>query len=145
VVEPAITDATLARALLDGALAVDAKPGLTEAQVDTLFGVAASVEADGTVVYSRTGLNRAAAMGWNWKTALVSEAYEIAAGDGRALKRQQWFDQCRELARLYGTGEMDVLTGAGGPDDPAAGAVGKIVEVHMPFFGHGGDGHEAGG
>lgn len=135
--EDAVKDEVLARALLEGALAIGAKPALTAAQVETLFDLAGLREPDGSVVYTRESMNRAAAMGWNWKTGLVSDVYEIAAGEGRSLKRQQWFDQCREMARLYGTGEMDVLTGASAPADPMPAGTGQVVEVRAPFMGSG--------
>lgn len=135
--EAAIDDAALARALLEAALATEAKPALTEAQVEVLLGLAGEVGGEGAPRYTREGLNRAASLGWNWKTALVSEVYEIAAGEGRSLKRQQWFDQCREMARLYGTGEMDVLTGAAPGTEGGGHAGGTVVEVVMPFLGAG--------
>jgi hypothetical protein len=135
--ETAIGDAALARTLLEAALATEAKPALTAAQVEVLLGMAVETGDGGAEGYTREGLNRAAALGWNWKTALVSEVYELSAGEGRTLKRQQWFDQCREMARLYGTGEMDVVTGAMPGAEHGEPTGGTVVELLMPFLGTG--------
>jgi hypothetical protein len=135
--DEAIEDGALARMLLEGALASGTKPMLTAEQVETLLALAGVRDTEGNVSYTRASLNRAAAMGWNWKTGLTSDAFEIAAGEGRSLKRQQWFDQCREMARMYGTGEMDVLRGASEAEAAEGAGIGQVIEVRTPFLGSG--------
>ncbi len=103
------SDAVTARALLNDALALTTKPTLTTSQVDRAFDLAASLAVDGvTVLYTASSLNRAASWAWNIKAGLTSAQYDIGGQGGSSLTRSQWHDHCREMARLYGSGEMSV-------------------------------------
>ncbi len=103
------TNAVTARALLEDALALATKPTLTIAQVDRAFALASSLDVDGvTVLYTAAHLNRSAAWGWNVKAGLTSDQYDLGGAGGSSLTRSQWYAHCREMARLYGSGEMSV-------------------------------------
>lgn len=107
-----ILDAALARRLLEAAVAIDTKPALTSAQVDDLMTLAASADEFGDPVYTDTGLNKAASVGWQIKSGLTSDQYDLGAGQGRTLDRSQWFAHCREMADAYASGRMNVAGSA---------------------------------
>ena len=122
------TDATTARYLLEQALAMTTRPTLDAAQVDALMMFAASTDAVtlGTV-YTAASLDAAAAKGWEWKTGLVSDQYDLGGGNGRTLTRSQWFDHCERMANAYATGRKSVA------DSPRrAGGIGTIELTTWP-------------
>lgn len=100
-------DPILARRLLDQALA--GNPTLTVAQVDDLFAFTATVDADGTTVYTGTLLNAAAASGWDQKANLTADQYEVGVGSGKTFKRSEWRNYCRARAFDYRAGSAQVL------------------------------------
>src|SRR5690606_21402158 len=103
-----ILDAALARRLLEAAVAIDTKPALSSAQVDDLMTLAASADEYGDPVYTDEGLNKAASVGWEIKSGLTSDQYDLGAGKGRTLDRSQWIAHCREMAGAYAPGRMSV-------------------------------------
>lgn len=127
------TDAVTARDLLEDALALDAKPTLTAAQVDRAFDLASSLDADGAVVYLPADLNRAAAWAWNIKSGLTSAQYDLGAGAGVTLDRSQWHAHCRSMAHAYGSGAMSV-TGVAPARSSGIGSIGLTTEAGADYW-----------
>lgn len=95
--------ASVARQLLDRAAGSTTKPTLSEADMLLLMDVAA---VDG--VYTSAGLNKAAALAWDWKSNLVTDQYDLGGGNGKYLTRHQWWEQCRATAEMYRNGSKTV-------------------------------------
>ncbi len=76
--------------------------------MDLLMTVAA---VDG--VYTSAGLNKSAALAWEWKSNLVTDQYDLGGGNGKYLTRHQWWEQCRATAEAYRNGTKTV-DGEGG-------------------------------
>lgn len=123
-----ITDPVLAASLLASALG--GRPELTPDQLAQLLALASTTDSETEVVsWERRGMNRAAAIGWNWKSALLADQYDLAGGGGTSLTRSQWFDHCAKMGRAYGSGSMDVLEGSGG----AIGAFGITSSTSVAY------------
>lgn len=101
-------DAVVARQLLERAVGMATKPTLAESDIDLLM---STVVVDG--VYTSAGLNRAAALGWEWKSNMVTDQYDLGGGNGKYLTRNQWWQQCRATANAYRNGDMTVDGEAG--------------------------------
>ena len=108
-----LTDAALARRMVERAVAMTTTPTLDAEQVDDLMTLAASLDADLATVYTEADLNRAVAVGWGWKAGMVSDQYDLGGGPGRTLTRDQWYQHCREQAAMYQRGALSVLGGTG--------------------------------
>ncbi len=104
-----LTDATLARTLLEKATAYDSAPVLTAAEVTTLLAQASSLNDAGATVYSGANLNRAASIGWQWKAGKVAGYMTTALPDGMKFNREQVYEHCLTMATRYGTGELSVI------------------------------------
>lgn len=115
-----ITDAATAERLLRNALA--GTPELTTEQVADLLAVAVSLDELGDPVYTGAALDRAAALGWSWKSALTADKYDLGGGPGRALSRSQWFAHCERKRAQYASGEASVV----GDTSPRRGGIGSI-------------------
>lgn len=104
-----LTDAALARRLLERAIANTTAPALDAATVDDLLMLAASTDAEGNTVYTDADLDRAAALGWQMKAGLTSNQYDLGGGAGVTLDRSQWFAHCVQMSERYASGAMSVL------------------------------------
>lgn len=104
-----LTDPLLARRMLERSIAHGTNPALPADAVTDLLTLAASLDALGATVYTSAGLDRAAAIGWQQKAALVSDQYDLGGGPGRTLDCSQWFAHCMEMAARFGSGQMSVL------------------------------------
>lgn len=122
-----LTDAVIARRFLERALAHESKPALDAASVADLMTIAEVIDLETLAVsYTSYSLNKAAAVGWNWKSALTADAYDIGGGNGKTLKRDQWFEHCRTMSAAYGTGSMSVLDGGHGGSTSEISSIGVI-------------------
>lgn len=92
-----------ARKLLERAVGMTGKPVLATADIDLLLELAVS---DG--VYTSQALNRAASTGWDWKSALTADQYDLGGGSGKYLTRNQWFQQCMAMSEAYRNGSKTV-------------------------------------
>lgn len=97
-------DVSVARPLLERAVGMNTKPTLAESDVDLLMDIAMG---DGTT-YTSAGLNKAAALGWGWKSAQVTDQYDLGGGSGKYLTRHQWWEQCQATAESYRNGAATV-------------------------------------
>lgn len=95
--------AAVARQLLDRAAGAATKPTLAEADMLLLMNLAAT---DG--VYTSAGLNRAAALAWEWKRNMITDQYDLGGGNGRYLTRSQWVQHCEANAASYRNGTSTV-------------------------------------
>lgn len=102
------SDAVTARALLEDALALTSKPTLAPEQIDRLFVLAETLDADGGSTWPISALNGAAARGWMLKAGLTADAYDLSGGNGKSLTESQWHDHCVAMADAYRTGKMSV-------------------------------------
>lgn len=107
-----ITDEAFARRMLEAALG--GEPQLTAERIDDLMVLAVSLD-DETLeaVYTEANLNRAASRGWQDKSSLVADQYDIGGGGGKTLDRSQWFNHCMRMAAGYADGTFSVLGGGG--------------------------------
>ena len=97
------TDPALVEALLTSAIGVGSDPDLSAGQISDLLGLAM---VDGA--YTSEGMQRAAVVGWSWKSALTADSYDLSGGTGLALKESQWHAHCVGMALAYRTGAMSV-------------------------------------
>lgn len=104
-----LTDAIVARRLIERAVQWDQAPALTSAEVDDLMLMAVSQDADGVNQYTAADLNGAAAAGWQWKAGKVSGSYTMSLGDGVKLNRSEVHAMCLSMAADYLLGEASVL------------------------------------
>lgn len=119
--------AATALELLSAAVALEAKPTLALDQVNLLMLIALAGESD----YTSAHLDRAAAVGWIWKSGLTADQYEIGGGPGRTLKRSQWHDHCVAMADLYSTGRASV---DGSTLISESSGIGEVTTVFSPFL-----------
>jgi hypothetical protein len=124
-----LTDAAYARRMLEAAVAMTTNPTLTEAQVDDLMTLAASLDDDLNTVYTEAGLNRAAAMGWQIKAGLTSDRYDLGGGPGRTLDESQWHQHCAQMVDRYRTGTWSVTGGSGTRRGGGIGSI-SLVSAH---------------
>lgn len=124
-----ITDEAFARRMLEAALG--GEPQLTAERIDDLMILAVSLEViDGSLesVYTEANLNRAASRGWQDKSALTANQYDLGGGAGKTLDRSQWFNHCMRMAAGYADGTFSVLGGggnvAGSPSPKGIGVIG---------------------
>lgn len=104
-----ITDAALARQLLESAISPDTMPTLTSEQVDALMtNIAASEDMLGTL-YLPADLNRAASLGWQWKAAAASSQFDVGVGTGKTFDLSQLYAHCMNMAAMYGSGQLSVV------------------------------------
>ena len=106
-----ITDEAFARRMLEAALG--GEPALTEERIDDLMILAVSLDETFQAVYTEGNLNRAASRGWQDKSSLVADQYDIGGGGGKTLDRSQWFNHCMRMAAGYADGTFSVLGGGG--------------------------------
>lgn len=104
-----LTDATLARDLLQRAVAHETNPVLSVAEVDSLMTIATSLDVEGVEVFTGADLNRAASLGWQWKAAKVAADFNVALPEGQRYDRAQAFEHFMDLAGQYASGAMSVL------------------------------------
>lgn len=103
-----LTDEAQAERLLRSALGGD--PALTTEQIDDLMQIAVSLNnVTFAAEYTGANLNRAASLGWQWKSSLTANQYDLAGGGGKSLDRSQWFDHCMAMAAGYAAGTFSVL------------------------------------
>lgn len=94
-----------ARVRLELMLQADAEPPLDEENVDDLLDLCRRMDAAGNAP-SAAGweatwdLNMGAAEGWRRKAGLVAGRFSFSA-DGQAFQRQQAFEHCLDMARMY--------------------------------------------
>lgn len=106
------TDPVFARRMLERAIAHQTKPTLDTAAVTDLMAIAVTTgTGGGPNVYTGVGLNKAASIGWQWKSALTSDQYDLGGGAGKTLDRSQWFAHCMAMAASYAQGAQGVLDG----------------------------------
>ena len=117
-------NAVTGRALLENAIAIGSKPTLSVGQVDILMDVA---ESDG--VYTSASLTKAAALGWEWKSGIVADQYDIGGGNGKYLTRSQWFEMCSRMAADYRNGTKSVDGSAVGMGARGFGVIGIRGEL----------------
>lgn len=123
-----LTDAVLARTLLERAVAWQTAPVLTTQEVTDLLALAVT---DGT--YGGTDLNRAASLGWQWKAGRVTKNYSQSLGDGVKFSREQVYAHCMAMAAKYATGELSVLgTSLPGKRRSGIGVVGLVSTMVDP-------------
>lgn len=105
-----LTDATVARRLLERAVAAGTNPALTPAEVTDLMALAASLAADGvTTVYTGADLNIAASTGWQWKAGKVAGDFSVSLEGGMKFAREQVYAHCIDMANEFGSGQRSVL------------------------------------
>jgi hypothetical protein len=104
-----LTDATLARTLLERATAWNSDPVLTTQEVTDLLGLASSVDDDDATVYAGTDLNRAASLGWQWKAGKVASYMTTALPEGMKFNREQIYEHCMTQSAMYAVGSLSVL------------------------------------
>ena len=124
----ATTDAEFARRMLELALAAGTQPALGVQVIDDLMLIALTpATATAPDTYTGSGLNRAAAIGWQAKAGLVSNQYDLGGGQGVTLDRSQWFAHCQHMAALYSIGARGVLDG--GRPATGIGSIGLVTEA----------------
>lgn len=96
-------------------------PDLDTDDIDDLVTIA---ERNGT--WSTSDLNAVIAQGWTNKAGLVAGQYDIGGGNGKYLKRSNWWDHCMQMANSYATGAASF-----DPDGlvTATDGIGEIVTV----------------
>lgn len=119
--------AATALELLSAAVALEAKPTLAVDQVNLLMLIALGSESG----YTSANLDRAASVGWTWKSGLTADQYEIGGGPGRTLKRAEWHDHCVAMAKLYSTGGASV---DGSTLISETSGMGQVTTVVTPFL-----------
>lgn len=110
--------ATVARQLLDRAAGAATKPTLAEVDMLLLMDLAAT---DG--VYTSAGLNRAAALAWEWKRNMITDQYDLGGGNGKYLTRSQWVQHCEDNAASYRNGTSTVDGAASGTGSRGFGVI----------------------
>ncbi len=106
-----ITDEAYAERMLKGALG--GQPELSDPQIADLMTLATSQSEDGADVFTEYDLNRAASLGWQWKSGIVTNQYDLGGGAGKTLDRSQWFNHCMRMAAGYADGTYSVLGAPG--------------------------------
>ncbi len=122
-------DPGFARRMLERAIAHQTKPTLDTAAVDDLMAIAVTSGTGGDPdVYTGVGLNRAASIGWQWKSAIVSDQYDLGGGAGKTLDRSQWYSHCMRMAADFAAGAKGVLDGgaAGNVRRSGIGSIGMV-------------------
>ena len=102
-----ITDEAYAERMLRGALG--GQPELSDPQIADLMTLATSQPEDGADVFTEYDLNRASSLGWQWKSGIVANQYDLGGGTGKTLDRSQWFDHCMRMAAGFADGAFSVL------------------------------------
>lgn len=97
------TEADLVETLIQNAIGYGSTPELEDEQIEQLVSLAMPT-GEGT---SET-LQRAAIVGWGWKSALLANQYDLKAASGASLTRHQWFDHCIQMAAAYRSGALSV-------------------------------------
>lgn len=120
-----VTDAVLARRLLDAALG--GLPALEPERMDDLMLLATSLDESGSVQYTERDLNRAASLGWQWKAGLTANQYDLGGGSGKTLDRSQWFDHCMRMAAGYADGAFSVMGSPNASDGTRRSGIGVIA------------------
>lgn len=104
-----LTDPIQARTFLERATAAATKPALTSDEVMDLVVVASSLNDVLETVYTGTDLNRAAALGWQWKAGKVAGDFTTALEGGMKFNREQVYAHCMDQAARYATGTLSVI------------------------------------
>ena len=115
------TDAALVDTLIRNALGPGSTPELEDEQYDALVDLAMP---DG--IGDGESLQRAAVVGWGWKSALTADQYDLKAASGASLTRDQWFQHCLQMASAYRSGALSVDGSTVGIDltvDPSFGVI----------------------
>ncbi len=125
------SDATLARSLLNAALAFGkTSPDIDEAQMTLLMSQAAMTTVEGTV-YTTASLNAVAAQGWRWKAALASAEFDDL---GRIKRPVGLAERWRSYAADYASGALDVLAGiVPTPPRRVSGSIGMVTELGAEY------------
>lgn len=109
-----VTDAEYAERMLRAALG--GEPQISDDQIADLMVLATTVEVMDAVIVSKFtehNLSRAASLGWQWKSGITANQYDLGGGPGKTLDRSQWFDHCMRMAAGFADGTFSVL-GSGG-------------------------------
>ena len=104
-----LTDAVVARRLLERAVLYDQKPVLTTEEIDDLMLVATSQDDDDADQWTDADLNGAASLGWQWKAGKVAGNFTVGLKDGVKFNREQVHAHCLQMAADYLLGEASVL------------------------------------
>jgi len=129
-------DATSARTMLEDLVQWQAAPVLLVAEVERLMARAPlSVDAAGVApaavgyvpTYTVAAIERQVGEGWLLKAGKVAGQYKVGVGAGKTFERQQQYEMCLGMARLYGAG---LAGGSGGAAaDAADGAATRLHSV----------------
>lgn len=119
-----ITDEAYAERMLRGALG--GQPELSDPQIADLMTLATSQPEDGADVFTEYDLNRASSLGWQWKSGIVTNQYDLGGGTGKTLDRSQWFNHCMRMAAGYADGTYSVLGAPGVAGGKRKGGIGVI-------------------
>lgn len=123
-----LTDAVLARTLLERAVAWQTAPVLTTQEVTDLLALALT---DGA--YGGADLNRAASLGWQWKAGKTAGDFTVSLEGGMKFSREQVYAHCMEMAAKYATGELSVLgTSLAGRRRSGIGVIGLVSTMVDP-------------
>ncbi|MDQ3540128.1 MAG: hypothetical protein M3440_05520 [Chloroflexota bacterium] len=125
------TDPVFARRMLERAIAMQTKPTLDTAAVDDLMTIALSTGTGGDPILG-SDLNKAASIGWQWKSSLTSDQYNLGGGAGKTLTRDQWFSHCMSLAAQYAIGAHGVIDG--GASAVPGDTVGTVTTLHLNYL-----------
>lgn len=92
----------------------DSYPELDDSDLDELLRLAQRPDTDGVIPSDSTwvptyNLNAAAATGWEWKAAKASGDFRFSE-DGQSFSREQVFEHCMRMARLYSSGAGGSVT-----------------------------------
>ena len=126
-----ITDAALARTLLDSALAFGkTDPDITETQMQTLLGRAEVTLEDDSVAYTSASLNAAASLGWQWKAQLASSEYDDL---GRIKRPVGLAERWMRYSAAYASGSLDVLGGVAPGTTRHVSSIGMVGELAVEY------------
>lgn len=120
-----------AEAQLRAMVQASSEPLLTDDEITTLLSLTAVVDADGlapthddwTATYD---LNRAAAMGWEWKAGKVANQFNFSSEERSKYERSQVYNQCMASARMYKSrihGTASIPGGVATATDPVIGNI----------------------
>lgn len=125
-----ITDPDYAERMLRAA--IGGEPELSDNHMADLMALATSKSEDDEDIFTELDLNRAASLGWQWKSGLTANQYDLGGGQGKTLDRSQWFNHCMRLAAGFADGTFSVLgshTVAGSPSPKGIGVIGLTTSL----------------
>lgn len=125
-----ITDEAFAERLLRYSL--DGEPALSEEQIADLMQIAVSLNDVFVPEYTEANLNRAASLGWQFKSALTAKQFDV--GGSKTADRSQWHKHCVQQAADFADGTKSVLGGdnvAGGTRRSGIGVISLTSSMAM--------------